>query len=125
MARGAGRVEVLVQPLPLVLAVLLLATVLELVRRRRLREEFSWLWVVAASAMFVLSLWPSGRERVARLLDSSAEGTGVLLLAILFLCGVVLHLSTRVSSLANQSRVLAQHIARLEKRAAETSDIER
>ncbi|MCO4771867.1 MAG: DUF2304 domain-containing protein [Deltaproteobacteria bacterium] len=105
------------QPLPLALAVLLLAVVLELVRRRRLREEFSWLWVAGAGAMLVLSLWPSARERVARLLDSSAEGTGVLLLAILFLCGIVLHLSTRVSTLANQNRTLAQHVAGLEKRA--------
>jgi hypothetical protein len=105
------------QPLPLALAILLLAIVLELVRRRRLREEFSWLWVLGATAMFLLALWPTGREQVARLLDSSNQGTGVLLLAILFLCGVVLHLSTRVSTLANQSRVLAQHVARLEKRA--------
>ena len=40
----------------------------------------------------------------------------MLLLAILYLCGVVLHLSTRVSSLANQTRTLAQHVARLEMR---------
>lgn len=116
------------QPLPFALAILLLAVVLDLVRRRRLREEFSWLWALGATAMFFLALWPTGRKRVARLLDSSNEGTGVLLLAILFLCGVVLHLSTRVSSLANQSRVLAQHVARLEKRAEDleaSSEIER
>ena len=104
------------QPLPLALALLLLVVVLDLVRRRRLREEFSWLWALGAGAMFLLALWPTGRERVARLLDSSDEGTGVLLLAILYLCGVVLHLSTRVSSLANQTRTLAQHVARLEMR---------
>ena len=105
------------QPLPLLLAVLLLAIVLDLVRRRRLREEFSWLWVSGAGAMLILALWPSGRERVARWLDSSSEGTGVVLLAMLFLCGIVLHLSTRVSTLANQNKTLAQHVARLEKRA--------
>ncbi len=102
------------QPLPLGLALLLLIVVIELVRRRRLREEFSWVWVLGAGAMFALAVWRPGRERIARLLDSSDEGTGVLLLAVLYLCGVVLHLSTRVSTLANQTKKLAQHAARLE-----------
>ena len=110
------------QPLPLGLALLLLIVVLELVRRRRLREEFSWLWVLGAGTMFALAIWRPGRERVARLLDSSAEGTGVLLLAVLFLCGVVLHLSTRVSTLANQTKKLAQHAARLEHALDEQRD---
>ena len=107
------------QPLPGLLAIGLLLIVLELVRRRRLREEFSWLWVAGAGAMLLLALLPAVRARVAAVLDSGPSGTGVLLLAVLFLCGVVLHLSTRVSALANQTRHLAQHAALLEKRVAD------
>ena len=110
------------QPLPLVLAIALFAVVIELVRRRALREEFAALWLLGAGAMVALSLLPSARDLVARTLNSAAAGTGVLLLALLFLCGLALQLSARVSTLSNHDKHLAQQIARLERRIDELGD---
>ena len=31
--------------------------ILELVRRRRLREEYSWLWLLTAAIMVLLVVW--------------------------------------------------------------------
>jgi len=50
-------------------SVVLLLVVLELVRRRRLAEEYSILWVVAASALIAVSLRRSLLDIVARWLD--------------------------------------------------------
>jgi hypothetical protein len=110
-----------VRVLALIASLTLLAAVFELVRRRRLREEFSVLWVVAALGAFGLSIWDGGREQLAAALGTS-EGTALLATAALFLALICLDISTKVSRLANQQKHLIQEIARLEKRIA---DVER
>ena len=107
---------------PLVGAVILLGVVLELVRRRQLREELSWLWVLGATTAVVLSAWDGGRRGLADLLGIDDAATASLLMTCGFLAVLLLQLSTRVSGLANHEKNLAQHVARLEKRI---DDLER
>jgi hypothetical protein len=107
--------------LALLASLSLLAAVLELVRRRRLREEFSLLWVVGAFGALTLSLWDGARSQLASALGTSEE-SALLATAALFLAMVCLDISTKVSRLANQQKHLVQEFARLEKRV---SDIER
>lgn len=106
---------------PLLLSLAVGAVVLELVRRRRLREEFSWMWILGAGGALTLSVWPAARELVARTLDTSVDGA-VLTLAVLFLACVALDISTQVSRLANHQKNLAQGLARLEKRLADLEE---
>lgn len=78
-----------VQLVAIVVSVLLLLAVLELVRRRKLVEEYSIVWIVCALAMLGLSVWRS-------LLDRSAQVLGVyyppsaLLMALVVLVFVAL-----------------------------------
>ena len=107
--------------LPIVLSLALGATVLDLVRRRRLREEFSWMWVLGGAVALLLGLWERGRDGLAGWLGTDGEGA-VLTLAVLFLALICLDISTKVSRLANQQKNLAQGLARMETRL---SDLER
>jgi hypothetical protein len=59
-----------VQIVALIVSVLLLAVVLELVRRRRLTEEYSFLWILCSIALVVVS----ARRDV---LDAAARWLGV------------------------------------------------
>jgi len=59
-----------VQVVSLAVSVALLVVVLELVRRRKLTEEYSYLWIVASIALVALS----ARRQV---LDASARWLGV------------------------------------------------
>ena len=43
--------------LALLVGIGLLLLVIELVRRRKLREEYSWLWLMTGSVIILLSLW--------------------------------------------------------------------
>ena len=104
--------------LPILASVALLLAVLDLVRRRRLREEFSVLWVVGTTSALVLSAWDYARSQLARLLGTSEE-TALVAAAALFLALVCLDISTKVSRLANQQKNLVQELARLEKRIAD------
>ncbi len=109
--------------LPLVLSLAVSATVLDLVRRRRLREEFSWMWILGGAAALVLGLWERARMGLAGWLGTDGEGA-VLTLAVLFLALICLDISTRVSRLANQQKNLAQGLARLEKRLSDVEGAE-
>ena len=59
-----------VQIVAIVVSVLLLLVVLELVRRRKLVEEYSFLWIICALGMLTLSIW-------RRILDAGARELGV------------------------------------------------
>ena len=104
--------------LPLVASLALALAVVDLVRRRRLREEFSWLWVLGSAGALVLSLWEGGRKALAGALGTDPT-TAVLIACGLFLVLVALDISTKVSKLANQQKNLAQGVARLENRLAD------
>ena len=109
--------------LPLLLAsIALLLAVLELVRRRKLREEFSWLWVAGAGAALVLSCWVVGRSALTSLLGTTTEELALVAASILFVAMVCLDISTKVSRMANQQKNLVQEIARLEKRIADLEE---
>ena len=109
------------QTLPIIASVALLLAVLDLVRRRRLREEFSGIWVAGATGALILSAWGGARKELAELLGTS-EQTALVAAAALFLALVCLDISTKVSRLANQQKNLVQEIARLEKRIADLED---
>ena len=104
--------------LPLLASLALALAVVDLVRRRRLREEFSWIWVCGAAGALVLSVWAGAREALADLLGIEPP-VAVLVACGLFLVLVALDISTKVSKLANQQKNLAQGMARLEKRLAD------
>ncbi len=106
---------------PLLLSIVLLVAVLDLVRRRHLREEFSWLWVAGAGAALVLGAFAGPREAFAKALGVD-EGLAVVTLGVFFLVCVALDISTKVSRLANHQKNLAQSVGRLEKRLADLEE---
>lgn len=97
----------------IVCLVLLLVLVLELVRRRLLREEFSWLWIGAGALLLALSAIPPVRDLLMRLLPDG-EGVQLMLACVcLFLVALSLDFSIQISSQSNRIKNLAQEVALL------------
>jgi hypothetical protein len=97
-------------------ALLLLLSVLELVRRRRLREKYALLWIVTAVILLILSVWRGAVSSIAGLLGVSYGPAVIFAVGALFVLIVLLHYSTVISALTDRSVVLAQRIAILEER---------
>lgn len=94
-----------------IISVVLLLLVLELVRRRKLREEYAWLWMLAAvTAPAVVVGWPLVRQ-VTRLVGADEPVSVLYLAALIFLMIVNIHYSTKISRLTEQVKELAQAIA--------------
>lgn len=93
------------------LAVLLLVFVINLVRRRQLKEEYSWLWLLASVAILVLVAWPAALEGLSAAIGSTTQTTTVFTFGIMFLMAVTIHLCTKLSKLDRQVADLAQAVA--------------
>jgi hypothetical protein len=100
-----------------VASLLLLLVVFELIRSRRLRERYALLWLVTGLVLLVLSAWRGGLNTIAGWVGVTTYPPAVLFaVAALFILLVLLHYSTVISKLADQSTILAQRVALLEER---------
>jgi hypothetical protein len=88
-----------------------LLVILELVRRRKLREEYSWLWILTALGMVALSTWFGLIERLTRLTGAVTPTTTLFLFGLLFLLLISVHFSTVLSRITQQVRRLTQELA--------------
>ncbi len=100
--------------LAIVLASTILLLVLELVRRRKLREEYSWVWILVSLVLLAIATNEAVIVGISRAIGS-ATGTSTLFFgAILFLLLLALQFSVRLSRLTHRQRTLAQRLALLE-----------
>jgi len=93
--------------------------VLELVRRRRLREEYSWLWLLTAGVMVLLAVWYRLLVVITQLVGAVTPLNTLLLCAVLFLFAIAVHYSVIISRLTTQVKNLAQELALLASRVEE------
>jgi len=99
----------------LVASVLLVAAVLELVRRGYLKERYALLWLVASGGCLLLGLFPQIIVRFSNWFGFQYLTT-VYVLSFLFLIAIVLAFSVAISQLSERSRTLAQELALMEER---------
>ena len=99
--------------LPLAAAILIAFVTIELIRRRKLREEYAMLWITASLLLLVFAIFP-------RLLLYLSQALGIYYLTTLvglcfsFLALVLLHLSVIISRSSEDIRQIAQRLAILE-----------
>jgi hypothetical protein len=90
--------------------------VLELVRRRRLLERYALVWLGSAIVLLVLGIWQGLLGKIANAIGVFYPPTALFVIAFGFILLLLLHFSTAVSRLTDQSKVLAQRLALLEQR---------
>jgi hypothetical protein len=105
--------------LAIVLSSFLLITVLYLVRRRRLREEYTPIWVALALLTTAVSLRLDLLHRLTRAIGAWTPSSTLFFLGQLFLIWICLNYATRLSRQAAQIEALAQETAILRARLGE------
>jgi hypothetical protein len=116
--------ETRIQLLAIVASGILLLIVLELVRRRRLLERYALLWLLSGIVLLVLSTFRGLLEDAARVIGVEYPPSALFFIAFAFVLLLLLHFSVAVSRLADQSKVLAQRLALLEKRVRDVEALE-
>ena len=90
-----------------------LLAVLHLVRRGRLREEYTPIWIVVALGIMILSVWFEGLRAITHAVGAWAPSSTLFFFGELFLLVLCLHYAVRLSSLTLHVKLLAQEIALL------------
>ena len=100
--------------LTLIIAFGVLLLIIELVRRRKLREEYSWLWLLTGFVIVLLVLWDGSLKFITYLTGIIAPQSIVFFFGLMFLMLINIHYSVKISELSNQVKNLAQKIAIME-----------
>jgi hypothetical protein len=104
------------------LSVALAAVVLWLVRTRRLREEFTPMWVAASLGLALLSLRFEILQAITRAIGAWSPSATLFFLSLVFLSTLCLNYAVRLSRAGVQLKSLAQEVALMQR---ELEDVRR
>lgn len=110
----------------LIVSVLVFIVVIDMVRRRRLREEYSVLWLATSLVMFVLVFRYEWLEALTALIGAGLPTTTLFLFSIIFLmllsvqfCIKISRLTDQVKNLSQDNALMRQEIERLARNSQE------
>lgn len=107
------------QVFAIIIAIAIFIAIIELVRRRKLREEYSWLWLVTGAALFILAVRIDLLIAITKFIGAQIPTSTIFFFGIIFLILVNLHFSIILSSFANQIKTLSQEVALLKSKHKE------
>lgn len=105
--------------LALVVGLSVFLLIVELVRRRKLRENYAWLWLLTGTTVLVLAVWYDFLLLLSHLLGATVPVLTLFFFSTLFLALIALYYSVKISTLSDQVKVLAQEVALLRGRVEE------
>lgn len=88
--------------------------IIELVRRRRLREEYSFIWLMTGFVFVLLALDNDILVFVSHLVEIEVPVNTLFFMALMFVMFLLLYFSLRISALTTQVKNLAQQITLLQ-----------
>ncbi len=97
----------------IVVTALMVFTVIELIRRGRLKERYSLLWLASGTVLLVLSSSRALLEFISHKLGIFYPPSFLFLVGFLFLLVITLHFSVVISGLSEKNKRLAQEMALL------------
>ena len=92
----------------------ILITIIYLVKKGKLREEYSWLWLLTGFVILLLVLWYDLLMMLTNLIGAVVPTTTLFIFGIIFLMLIALHSAIKISLLNDQIKNLAQKISLLE-----------
>ncbi|MFA6000990.1 MAG: DUF2304 domain-containing protein [Thermoleophilia bacterium] len=104
-----------IQVVSLVIGIALAAVIFQLIRKKKLKEQYSLLWFLTVAVILLLAVWEGLLGKISSAIGISLPSNALFLLALLFLFGMALHFSMLVSRLTDQSKMLAQKLALLDR----------
>ncbi|MGA7103927.1 MAG: DUF2304 domain-containing protein [Candidatus Deferrimicrobiaceae bacterium] len=97
---------------------LLLLYILEMVRRRKLREEYSILWLAGGVIMLLFSLKRDWLEWASDAAGIFYPPSFLFLIGMLFILLILIHFSITISKLYQMNKKMAQELALLKQKIA-------
>lgn len=100
-----------IQVIAILFSVAVFIGVIDLIRRRKLKERFALLWLPSAVILIALSIWRDLLHTISRIAGVEYPPALLFFMAFLFLLLIVLHYSVEISDLSEKNKRLAQELA--------------
>jgi hypothetical protein len=100
-----------VQIVSILVGLALLAVIFHLIRKNKLQEKYSLLWIASALLLLALAVWRDGLALFARWVGIFYAPSALFLVALFCGVAIALHFSIVVSDLTRQNKMLAQEVA--------------
>jgi len=108
-----------VQVLSIIVSLVILFSVVELVRSRKLKENYSVLWICASVVILFFATFRHLIDQLGLLVGVYYTPSAFFLLAILFLILIMVQFSVTISKLSDRNKDLSQEVAILTRRLEE------
>ncbi|MFZ5572842.1 MAG: DUF2304 domain-containing protein [Thermodesulfobacteriota bacterium] len=89
-------------------------TIIYLVKKGRLREEYSWMWLLTGLILFIVVLRYDILVEISQWIGAVSPANTLFLFGIIFLIFLSLHFAIKISVLTYEVKNLAQKISILE-----------
>jgi hypothetical protein len=100
----------IIQYLSIFGSIFILIFIFELVRKKRLKEEYSLLWLFFSILFFIFSIWRKGLEKFAHFIGIDYPPSALFLLLLIFVFSILLHFSIIISKLSENNKNLIQEV---------------
>lgn len=101
------------QSIAIAVSVSLFLYILYLVRKKKIKEEYSLLWLSSSIVFIVFSIWRNGLEYFAQLVGIAYAPAALFLILQLAIFLILIEFSIIISQLSDKNKVLAQEMALL------------
>ena len=115
-AAAAAAILLLVILEVIIVAVVICGGIFELLRRKRLMERYALLWFATGITLLVLALWKGLLTKLSHAAGIHYLPSALFAVGFLFVLALLVHSSTTISRLTDQSTILAQRLALLQQR---------
>jgi hypothetical protein len=103
-------------------SIIFLGFIFYLVRLKRLREDYSLLWLFFGAVFLFLSVWRESLEYISRAMGVAYAPAAIFIILIMCLFMIMIQFSMIISKQSNQLSRLAQEIALQQKAIEELSN---
>ena len=97
-----------------ILGLIMFFGIIELVRRRKLKEEYSFIWLITGFFFVLFAVWSDILVIVSQILGIALPVNTLFFMAIIFIFLLCLYFSLIISALSTQVKNLAQKLAMLQ-----------
>jgi hypothetical protein len=99
------------QYIAVIVSICLFLFIFYLVRNKKIKEEYSLLWLFTSVVFIVFSFWRHGLEHFARLVGIAYPPAALFLILMLAIFLILIEFSINISKLADKNKTLAQELA--------------
>ena len=100
----------IIQYISITASLLFIGLIIELIRKRKIKEEYALLWLFLGLVFLALSIWRKSLEIISYGLGIAYAPAALFLIIIAILIAILIHFSIAISKLKENNKILIQEI---------------